>query len=148
MREKIGRAELAVPPGVDEDARAGRQEGFERLQILRSDLTVGGLGQVEAAGRTVKPVERHLVERTAVIEKVIHGVKMRSLVGTDQDVRGVELTRRDASVRDDRELWIIGKRRRSVHERVSQIDQTRCSGGIWGRMRQDPEGNRASNTRL
>ncbi len=146
--EEIGSAETAMPAGVDDDASAGGEAVLVGAKIVDGDFAVGGLGNREPDGGAVEPIERHAIERAAVVEKVIHRVEMRALVGADQDVGGVELMRGDARVRDDRELGIVGKRRRAMHERMREVDQTRGRGGIWYRGGQVHHGSRAAAPRL
>jgi C-terminal binding protein len=48
-------------------------------EVVGSDLLTRGLRDAQHRGRSVEPVERHLVERLAVVDEVVHRVEVRAL---------------------------------------------------------------------
>src|SRR5690606_32396421 len=83
-RRKFGeetlRPKLAVPARFENDACTRADQVVKGFEIVHTDIRARLLGYPEQMRRAVKPVERHLIDRLSIVEKMIHRIEMRTLV--------------------------------------------------------------------
>lgn len=94
---------------------------LELGEIIARDLLPCFFGDPQDSGRTIEPVERHLVECPAFVYKVVHRIEVRALMRTHGDVAYVVLERLGRAMRHDRQLGIHREGLLTVDEWVGEI---------------------------